>query len=45
MAYTTLATKVKENNIEVFENPLFGMIRTLEIDGKPYFIASDVTKH
>lgn len=44
MAYTTLATKVKENNIEVFENPLFGMIRTLEIDGKPYFIASDVTK-
>lgn len=44
MAYKTLATKVKENNIEVFENPLFGMIRTLEIDGKPYFIASDVTK-
>lgn len=44
MAYTALATKVKENNIEVFENPLFGMIRTLEIDGKPYFIASDVTK-
>lgn len=44
MAYTTLATKVKENNIEVFENPLFGMIRTLEIDGKPYFVASDVAK-
>lgn len=44
MAYTALATKVKENNIEVFENPLFGMIRTLEIDGKPYFVASDVAK-
>jgi prophage antirepressor-like protein len=43
MVYTTLAAKVKEN-IEVFENPLFGMIRTLEIDGKPYFVASDVAK-
>ena len=30
------------NEIKVFENPEFGEIRTMEIDGKPYFAGSDV---
>lgn len=30
------------NNIQVFNNPEFGDIRTIEIDGKPYFVGKDV---
>lgn len=30
--------------IEIFKNEEFGEIRTLEIDGKPYFVASDIAK-
>lgn len=30
------------NGIQVFNNPEFGSIRTLEIDGKPYFVGKDV---
>lgn len=44
MENTALTTKDKTNNVEIFENPLFGKVRTLEIDGKPYFVASDVAK-
>lgn len=32
------------NKIEIFKNEEFGEIRTLEIDGKPYFVASDIAK-
>lgn len=32
------------SNYEIFSNNEFGQIRTLEIDGKPYFVASDITK-
>ena len=32
------------NNIQVFNNPEFGDIRTVEIDGKPYFVGVDVAK-
>lgn len=32
------------NNIQVFNNPEFGDIRTIEIDGKPYFVGTDVAK-
>lgn len=32
------------NNIQIFNNPEFGKVRTLEIDGKPYFCGSDVAK-
>lgn len=32
------------NNIQVFNNPEFGDIRTVEIDGKPYFVGTDVAK-
>lgn len=32
------------NNLIIFENAEFGKIRTVEIDGKPYFIGSDVAK-
>lgn len=28
--------------IEIFENPDFGKVRTMEIDGKPYFVGKDV---
>lgn len=31
-------------NVEIFKNEEFGEIRTLEIDGKPYFVASDIAK-
>lgn len=33
---------MKMNNLKVFNNEEFGEIRTMEIDGKPYFVASDV---
>lgn len=32
------------NELKIFENSEFGEIRTVEIDGKPYFVASDVAK-
>lgn len=33
---------VKMNNIQVFNNPEFGDIRTVEIDGEPWFVGKDV---
>ena len=33
-----------KNEIEIFKNEEFGQVRTLEIDGKPYFVASDIAK-
>lgn len=30
------------NQIKIFENPEFGSIRTLEINGEPYFVGKDV---
>lgn len=32
------------NELTVFENEKFGAVRTMEINGKPYFMASDVAK-
>lgn len=32
------------NEVKIFENEEFGQIRTVDINGKPYFIASDVAK-
>ena len=32
------------NNLEIFKNEEFGEIRTVEVDGKPYFVASDIAK-
>ena len=31
------------NEIKIFENEEFGSVRTLEINGKPYFVGKDVT--
>ena len=33
------------NDLQVFNNADFGSVRTLEIDGKPYFVANDVAEH
>lgn len=33
-----------ENKIQIFENTEFGSIRTLEIDGEPYFVGKDVAE-
>lgn len=30
--------------LKIFKNPEFGSVRTVEIDGKPYFVANDVAK-
>lgn len=30
------------NELKIFENPDFGKVRTMEIDGKPYFVGKDV---
>ena len=30
------------NGIQVFENPEFGKVRTVEIDGKPYLAGKDI---
>ncbi|HBG7286100.1 Bro-N domain-containing protein [Clostridioides difficile] len=32
------------NNLQIFKNNDFGEIRTVEIDGKPYFVATDIAK-
>lgn len=31
-----------QNELKIFENPEFGRIRTIEINGKPYFVGKDV---
>lgn len=31
-------------NYEIFKNNEFGQIRTIEVEGKPYFVASDIAK-
>ena len=36
--------KASESTIEIFSNQEFGKIRTIEVDGKPYFVANDVAK-
>ena len=30
------------NNLTVFENPEFGAIRTVELDGEPWLVGKDV---
>lgn len=32
------------NDLKIFESQEFGQVRTVDIDGKPYFVASDVAK-
>ena len=32
------------NELKVFNSVEFGEIRTIEIDGKPYFVGTDVAK-
>lgn len=32
------------NELQIFNSPEFGDIRTVEIDGKPYFVGTDVAK-
>lgn len=32
------------NELQIFENPEFGKVRTVEIDGEPWFVASDIAK-
>lgn len=29
-------------NIQIFEHPEFGSVRTIEVDGEPYFVGKDV---
>lgn len=30
------------NELQIFNSDVFGNIRTTEIDGKPYFVATDI---
>lgn len=32
------------NDLKIFKNKEFGQVRTIEIDGKPYFMGSDIAK-
>lgn len=32
------------NNIKIYENPEFGSVRTLEVNGEPYFVGKDVAE-
>lgn len=32
------------NDITIFENPEFGAIRTINIDGEPWFVGKDVAR-
>lgn len=31
-------------NVQIFDNPQFGKIRTLEVNGSPYFVGNDVAR-
>lgn len=31
-------------NLEIFNNPGFGQVRAVELDGKPYFVAKDIAE-
>ena len=33
-----------ENKVQIFDNPEFGEVRVVMIDGKPYFVAADVCR-
>ena len=33
-----------ENNLQIFTNDNFGSIRSVEINGKPYFVANDIAR-
>lgn len=35
---------IKNSELQLFSNPKFGDIRVVDIEGKPYFVASDVAK-
>lgn len=35
---------MNNENYEIFKNDEFGQIRTVEVEGKPYFVASDIAK-
>lgn len=32
------------SELQIFKNEEFGFIRTIEIEGKPYFVANDIAK-
>ena len=32
------------NEIKIFDNPEFGKVRTMEINGEPYFVGKDVAE-
>lgn len=32
------------NELKIFENPEFGSVRTVEVNGNPYFVANDVAR-
>lgn len=36
--------EVKLNELQIFQNEEFGQVRTVDVDGKTYFVASDVAK-
>ena len=33
-----------ENKLMIFENDAFGKVRTLKLNGEPWFVAADVCK-
>lgn len=35
---------LKMNDLQIFSNEEFGTVRSVEIDGKPYFVANDVAR-
>lgn len=42
--HQTMTGGVGMNEIKIFENTEFGSVRTVDIEGKTYFVASDVAK-
>ena len=40
----TLNNAIMNTEIKIFNNPIFGEIRATEIEGKTYFVGSDVAK-
>lgn len=46
MSSTMLTNQTDPNvmNVQIFDNPQFGKIRTLEVNGSPYFVGNDVAR-
>ncbi len=44
LQYATVTKEENMNDIKIYENAEFGSVRTLEVNGEPYFVGKDVAE-